>query len=90
MLANNVMLFDHDHDYRAPGGLADRKYKKRQIVIGKNVWIGAGTIILRGTTVGDNTVVGAGCVLKGEYPADSLVIQRRLTEVQSLKARQEV
>lgn len=85
MLANNVMLFDHDHDYRAPGGLADRLYKKSPIVIGKNVWIGAGTVILRGTTIGDNTVVGAGCVLKGDYPPDSLVVQRRETEVRPLK-----
>lgn len=85
MLANNVMLFDHDHDYRAPGGLADRLYKKGPIVIGKNVWVGAGTVILRGTTIGDNTVVGAGCVLKGDYPPDSLVVQRRETEVRPRK-----
>lgn len=85
MLANNVMIFDHDHDYRAPGGLSDRLYQKSPIVIGKNVWIGAGTVILRGTTIGDNTVVGAGCVLKGEYPSDSLVIQRRDTDVRPLK-----
>lgn len=81
MLANGVMLFDHDHDFRVPGGLADRAYRKAPIVIGKNVWIGANTVILRGTTIGDNCVVGAGCVLKGKYPANCRIIQRRETEI---------
>lgn len=81
MLGNNVLLFDHDHDFRAPGGLAERAYRTAPITIGKNVWIGAGTILLRGTTIGDNSVVGAGCVLKGDYPPDSVIVQKRETEV---------
>ena len=47
------------------------------VIIGKNCWIGAGTIILKGSQIGDNCVVGAGCVLKGNYADDSLIIQKR-------------
>src|SRR5258708_14142495 len=32
------------------------------IVIGDNVWLGAGAIVLPGVTIGDDTVVGAGAV----------------------------
>lgn len=81
MLANGVLIFDHDHDYRAPGGLAARTYRTAPIVIGKNVWVGANTVILRGTTIGDNCVIGAGSVLKGDYPANSRIVQRRETIV---------
>ena len=38
------------------------------IRIGKNCWIGAGTIILPGITIGDNVVVGAGSVVTKDLP----------------------
>lgn len=38
--------------------------------IGKNVWIGAGSIILPGVTIGDNTVIGAGSVVTHDIPAN--------------------
>ena len=38
--------------------------------IGKNVWIGAGVIILPGVTIGDNAVIGAGAVVTRDIPAN--------------------
>lgn len=38
------------------------------IKIGNNVWISANAIILKGTIIGDNCVVGAGSVVKGKFP----------------------
>ena len=34
------------------------KTQTAPVIIGKNVWIGGGTIILPGVTIGDNTVIG--------------------------------
>ena len=34
------------------------------IEIGRNVWIGMNATILKGTTIGDNSIVGAGAVVK--------------------------
>lgn len=42
----------------------------RPIVIGKNVWIGAGTIVLPGVTVGENSIIGAGSVVTHDIPAN--------------------
>ena len=81
MLGPNVLIYDQDHDYRAPGGVAAKQYKTAPVRIGNNVWIGANSVILRGTVIGENSVVGAGCVLKGEYPPNSLILQKRETEV---------
>lgn len=75
----SVYLYDHDHDYRA--GLKENKFVAAPIEIGKNCWIGANTVILRGTKLGDGCVVGAGCIVKGEYPAGSVIVQKRTTEV---------
>lgn len=43
------------------------------IVIGSNVFIGSGVIILPGTVIGDNVVVGAGAVVKGVVTSGSVV-----------------
>lgn len=81
MLSPNVQIYDHDHDFRSEGGIWDNAYKTSPVEIGKNCWIGANTVILRGTKLGDGCVVGAGAVLKGEYPAGSIIVQKRETQV---------
>lgn len=43
------------------------------IKIGNNVFVGMRTIILPNTQVGDNVVIGAGSVVKGKIPANSVV-----------------
>lgn len=73
----NVIIVDHDHDFRCIGGIKSRKYQTAPVKIGDNVWIGANTVILRGTSIGNNCVVGAGCVISGTYPKNSVIVQKR-------------
>ncbi len=42
--------------------------------IGKNVWIGAGAIILPGVTIGDNSVIGAGSIVTKDVPANVVAV----------------
>jgi maltose O-acetyltransferase len=37
--------------------------KEKPVVIGNDVWIGAGVIILSGVTIGECSVIGAGAVV---------------------------
>ena len=46
----------------------------RPIVIGNNVFVGLGSIIMPGTVIGDNVIVGAGSVVRGEVQAGSVVM----------------
>ena len=78
-LGPNVLIYDHDHDFRKQNGLANLKYKTSPIIIGDNVWIGGNSVILRGTTIEDNVIIGAGSVIKGHYEKNSLIIQKRET-----------
>ena len=73
----NVQIYDHDHDFRAPGGIGAMEYKTAAVRIGNDVWIGANSVILRGTELGDGCVVGAGSVVKGKYPAGTVIVQKR-------------
>lgn len=43
------------------------------IVLGRNVWVGSNATILRGVTIGDNSVVAAGAVVTKDVPADMIV-----------------
>ena len=42
------------------------------IIIGNNVWIGAGAIIMPGVTIGDNTVIGAGSIVTKDIESNSV------------------
>lgn len=42
----------------------------KPIVIGDNVWLGGGAIVLAGVTIGDNSVIGAGAVVTRDIPAN--------------------
>lgn len=77
----NVLIYDHDHDYKSSNGLKDLKFLYGSVEIGNNCWIGANVIILRNTNIGDNCVVGAGAVIKGEFPSNSIIIQKHHTEI---------
>lgn len=77
----NVLIYDHDHDFRKKDGLKNLIYKTSAVEIGNNVWIGANVVILRGTKIGDNCVIGAGCIIKGIISDNTQVIQKRETTI---------
>lgn len=43
------------------------------IVLGENIWVGINVIILKGTVIGNNCVIGANSVVKGEFEANSII-----------------
>jgi acetyltransferase-like isoleucine patch superfamily enzyme len=44
----------------------------RKIIIGNNVYIGINVTILSGTKVGDNVIIGAGSLVRGELKSNSV------------------
>ena len=66
----NVCIYDHDHDMH-------RGYLVNNVIIKKKSWIGAGVIILKGVTIGENCVVASGSVVTKDVPDNSILIQKR-------------
>ena len=44
------------------------------VIIGANVWIGAGAILLPGVRVGENSVIGAGSLVNKDIPANVVAV----------------
>jgi acetyltransferase-like isoleucine patch superfamily enzyme len=74
IVADRVMLIDFDHgvvEVERPIRL--QGIYKRDVRVGHNVWIGYGACILRGTTVGDNAIVGTSTVVTKDVPQNAVV-----------------
>lgn len=69
----NVLILDHDHDYKGDF----KNYVKKEVIIGNNVWIGAGCIILKGVNIGENCVIAAGSLVTKDVPKDTLFYNKR-------------
>ena len=53
------MMIDFDHGMvEVERPIREQGIYKRDVNIGHNVWIGYGACLLRGVTVGDNSVIG--------------------------------
>jgi acetyltransferase-like isoleucine patch superfamily enzyme len=66
----NVSMITLDHDINNfSSGIT-----KGAIKIGRNCWIGAGSVILSGVKLGDNTIVGANSVVNKSFENGSVVI----------------
>jgi maltose O-acetyltransferase len=63
----NVQLLTAYHPVAA-GPRRDKWETAAPIVIGDNVWLGGGVIVLPGVTIGADTVVGAGAVVTRDLP----------------------
>lgn len=83
IFGQNVMLFDHDHDYKNN----INNFIKDDIKIGNNVWIGANCIILKGVHIGNNVVIAAGTIVKDDIADSSVVYQKRETTVKSIERK---
>lgn len=73
MIGPNVTIASAGHPILPE--LREKGYQyNMQVHIGKNCWIGAGSVILPGITIGDNTVIGAGSVVTKDIPANVVAV----------------
>lgn len=77
IIGQDVKMYDHDHNYRSEWKRRYTGFKTAPISIGRNVWIGSGCIILKGSKIGDNCVIAASTVIKGVVPDNTIVYQER-------------
>ena len=72
MMGEGVRFYDHDHVYTAEK-IEKWQWTTAPIRVGRDCWIGSNVTILKGVTIGDNTIIGAGCLIRNDIPANSVV-----------------
>lgn len=83
LIASNVQLYTSSHpilprerlvpDWKEKNTTFFKTYA-RPIEIKDNAWIGGGTILLAGVTIGENSVIGAGSVVNHSIPANCVAV----------------
>lgn len=93
MIGGNVKILDNDfHPIEVQARLEDDKSKigTREIVIGKNCFIGCNSLILKGTMLGNNCVIGAGAVVSGRFEDNCVIAGNPAKVVRVLENRDKV
>jgi acetyltransferase-like isoleucine patch superfamily enzyme len=77
MIGPNCYITDHDHDYKNQDPstkIGALPLDGQATYIHKNVWIGANVVVLKGVTIGENSIIGAGSVVTKNISANVIAV----------------
>jgi acetyltransferase-like isoleucine patch superfamily enzyme len=74
VIADRAMFIDFDHGVvEVERPIRKQGIYTRDVEVGSNVWIGYGACVLRGVSVGDNSIIGTNSVVTKDVPANAVV-----------------
>lgn len=73
-IGDQVSIYDCDFHEIDAQSRCHSEGPARPVKIGNNVWLGSRVMVLKGVTIGDNSVVGAMSVVTRNIPADSVAV----------------
>jgi acetyltransferase-like isoleucine patch superfamily enzyme len=89
MLGANVTIADTDFHSLGPhrsAGHDDPSITVADVIIGKRVFIGTNSIVLKGVAIGDNAVIGAGSIVVKNVPANTIAAGNPCRLIRELNA----
>lgn len=74
-ISGNVLITNIDHEYKEIGKhILEQDLLIKETIIGENSFIGFGAVIQAGTILGKQCIVGSNSVIRGIYPAYSVIV----------------
>jgi acetyltransferase-like isoleucine patch superfamily enzyme len=72
LIAAGVKMIDHDHGTKRQLLMKSQPGAEAAISVGRDVWVGANAILLKGVAIGDGVVIGAGAVVTKSIPPNEI------------------
>ena len=86
IFGEHVLVYDHNHRFADPvAPIKDQGYSEAPVSIGSHCWIGSNVTVLKGVTIGDRVVIGAGCVITDDIPSDTVVRLEQRTVLEEVR-----
>lgn len=89
LIGADVMIFDTDFHALEPAGRRTNRDPDQiataPVVIEKNVFIGARSVVCKGVTIGANSVIGAGSIVTKDIPANTIAAGNPCRVIRPLK-----
>ncbi|WP_276038094.1 acyltransferase [Desulfovibrio mangrovi] len=83
IVGSNVIITDCDWHSVSPSDRRANRFNtiknSQPVVIRENVWVGMNAVILKGVSIGENSVIGAGAVVTKDVPPNSIAYGNPLT-----------
>ena len=73
LFAEGIILRDNDGHQINSGNGDNKDSEAKEVKIGNHCWIGQRAMLLKGVTLADNVIVGAGAVVAGSFPSNVAV-----------------
>lgn len=86
MIGPNVTIATANHPIFPELREKALQYNK-EVRIGRNVWIGAGAVIVPGVSIGDNSVIGAGSIVVKDIPANVVAVGNPCKPIREISGR---
>lgn len=86
MLGSGVHIYVHNHRFDDPAlPIIDQgHYGSEPVILRRGCWVGAGSMVLPGITIGENAVVGAGSVVAKDVPPRVVAVGNPVRIIRSL------
>lgn len=80
LFGEGVKIYDHNHQYTHENlqlKVHSKEFTHGAVKIGKNCWLGSNVVVLKGVTIGNNSIIGAGCVIHKDVPENSVIVNEQ-------------
>jgi acetyltransferase-like isoleucine patch superfamily enzyme len=74
LLAPEVFITASDYQFEPGTPVMDQQRDERDVIIGRDVWLGAKVIVVAGVHIDDGCIVGAGSVVTRSLPPNSIAV----------------
>lgn len=85
LLADNVSIYDHNHQYRnLEKEIMYQGFTSKKIEIGNGSWLSTNVVVCQGTIIGEHVVIGANAVVQGKLEDKTVYVSNKACKIKEI------